>query len=178
MVVNTKTIEELIDGHRSAVKESIIYYSEAIQSLNTKAKIARFFATTFMALGGICAAMTHSSVAKLYPAEFKSSLDTISLIAVFLLTLGGGTLFLDKVFGYSKGWVRYTLAKTELEHLSELFELKISKVSCEEVETDRGKKYFEIMESSFPQVWNLIITETKDWGKQFMADLELLAKKK
>ena len=92
--------------------------------------------------------------------------------ATMVLSLAAGTVVLDKFFGWSSGWIRYSRALCELQSRDEQFQLnyqieqaKIGAVGS--VGFDTLKPLFDLIQGYLRDVQDIVRKETEQWATEF-----------
>ena len=97
-----------------------------------------------------------------------------------LLALAGGLFILDKSFGFSSSWMRFTSAEMELRQALDAFKVDWLAVMCLGHDPARpeepARRYFELARSFVETAHGIVKKETELWIKEFGSNLEHLEK--
>ncbi len=165
------------------------YYNAAALWKKRWVRLFRLVSITATALAGVLVVLSHQDVAGMFsqsaavpPAPGAANSKAISAVANFLPLPGGWALLLgliagaalavDKLSGISKSWMRYVLARQEIEAIRHRYstELLIAEMS--------GKALFLITKcnEAMEEIDEVVLEETKQWVRDYREDLEQLQK--
>lgn len=133
-------------------------------------KIIRFSSVILFGLGGV------------FPLIGKTSKVDFTTWGYISIAIAGILLFLDRFFGFSSGWIRYTLTEMEInKRKADLqFQWKIEMIRIElSKELASIEKKIELMtmlKDFSKEIADLVMQETNNWAAEFQTNISELQK--
>ncbi len=93
-----------------------------------------------------------------------------------LIALAGVVFWVDKLMGYSTGWMRYIMAEMTLQRNLKQFQFKCATLQVNPDEQERRTKLIELSKAFVDQVDSIVIEETAAWVSEFQSNLAQIQK--
>ena len=161
-------LDELRGSVEAIAQGFIRWYDMKSKPRRTVSRVLRFLSITLVVFGGICPLVDGF-------AEFD-----FGRVGYVLLALAGGLFILDKSFGFSNSWMRFTSAEMELREALDAFRVDWLAVKCLGQDSARSeeplRRYFQLAGNFVKTAHGIARKETELWIREFGSSLEHLEK--
>lgn len=169
-----KTIDESLSIIYSRInkksREMCSWYWRSIKSKKRSSLIARSFAVFFLIIGTVLPILS----AVLETAEAKLALTQLGLA---MLVIAGLLTAVDKIFGWSGGWMRYIQTVTSMENLIKVYQMEWDKYiisTTKPLEKEDVISLLNLSSGLMNELIKLLSEETNKWVVEFNASISLL----
>lgn len=169
-----KTVDEslaiIYERIKLASNQMCDWYWESIESKKRMSLMTRAFAVSFLVIGTILpilSALMESDKNKLAFTQF----------GITALVLAGLWTLVDRIFGWSSGWMRYIVTVTSMENLVKVYHWQWGNyISSKNGPLERSdlKVLFDMTVALQNELIKLLSDETSKWVIEFNASISLL----
>jgi hypothetical protein len=165
---NRETLKKLFQELNSLIYSDVDYYAGARQRHSTRSTWMRWVAIFFGTVGVLAPLLGGANdifkpyVGWGYPA----------------LAIAGAAMLIDRSFGYTRGHIRYVIARLELKHMMINFQVQWSlwlvQTTEPELEQDQLTKAGELLQLFVTSAHKVVMAETAVWGIAVVEDMQEL----
>lgn len=172
--------EYLDQMYKHVVKETndaIAWYMREKRGSRFFSRLLRFWIIVFTSLGGIIPLVFSTG---LFNPRIASPLFVqqvnIGQFGYISLAVAGSLLLLDRFFGYSTGWMRYTMAGIHLQQILADFETGWAINSARGKEKDLCETQLQYIRKYMMKVRAEVEKETGEWAAEYKSNLREMEK--
>ncbi|MFY8037619.1 MAG: SLATT domain-containing protein [Cyclobacteriaceae bacterium] len=164
-----KTYDSVIGG----AKIQATWYEDKKKTISKTSRELRRWSIILVSFGGLFPLLGAASKQDIFGVD-------VTNWGYIAIALAGTLLLLDRYFGFSSAWIRYTTTKLEIEKLIKEFEIKwVMEVGDADVNTLDPLKMKELMKSLLDfsnLIAELVKQETNAWAVEFQNNIAELQK--
>ena len=152
-------------------QKTIDWYWSAKKLKKLPSEGVQFFSLVLTAAAGLVPIVIQI-LRQVAPGIFPSITDS-GPFASLLVGLAAGLLGLDKAFGYTSGWVRYTLTASTMTALLHDFRvdwIALSATSASPPTTDQQAALIKRAKDFVTAIQASLLQETKEWATEFQGN--------
>jgi hypothetical protein len=151
-------------------RQAATYYQKAKRPKKRWATLLRMSALVLATLAGVIPILSGATV-------FGRYLDMAPSWASILIALAAGCVAIDRFFGFSNAWIRFTSAETKIRRLAEQFELEwqaemVGWRGPTELTDDQIRHCISLCQAFVGQVADVVGEETNAWIAEFTSALK------
>ncbi|WP_248738755.1 SLATT domain-containing protein [Pseudomonas kribbensis] len=162
------SLKRIVAEMNALIHASVDYYDTARKKHSSRANLMRKTALLFGTLGVL--------------APLLGSVDAVFKDYVNLgypaLAIAGAAMLVDKTFGYTRGHIRYVIARLELRHLMTNFQVQwalwLAQNPQDPLGPDQLKEAGERLQAFIDKAHDIVMAETAVWGIAVVEDMQEL----
>lgn len=158
---------QLLQWTEQNAQRSIDWYGAKRGKKRLGSILTRTIAIILAGLGALC---------PLLEAALNKPLWNLGNWGYVLIALAGLVFWVDKLMGYSTGWMRYIMAEMTLQRNLKQFQFKCAALQANNDIEDKHAKYIEFSKEFVDQVDTIVIEETTAWVNEFQSNLAQIQK--
>jgi hypothetical protein len=169
-----KTVDEALaiiyERIKQTSNEMCVWYWKSIKSKKRMSLLARTFGVVFLVIGTILPILS---------ALWESDTDKLAFtqFGVAALAFAGLWALVDRIFGWSSGWMRYIITVTSMENLIKTYHWAWgSYIASKESPLEKSdlKVLFDMTINLQNELIKLLSDETSKWVVEFNASISLM----
>jgi hypothetical protein len=171
-----KSLQDFRTFVEEEAQKAINWYWRAKNTKKWPSQGVQFFALVLTAAAGLVPIVLQ--IAKGLGLKLPDGFDS-GLIASLLVGFAAALLGLDKAFGYSSGWIRYTVTATTMTKMLQEFRVDWVALSASSSATLSSEQQAALIQRArdFVSAIQLsLLQETKDWAAEFQSNLAQMEK--